>query len=148
MNSGRITNYISNRSNNDSDRMSLSRTNQRYQVDSVLDKDKSNINSREVSRERDFSKNNKENTTRGHSAQLFKDKSFKLDLSSLNESKQAAKDNMIDSYNCNNNNNSKSNLNGYASKIDNNTQKVNLNMSQYDSKNNNKRSIVDDFINI
>jgi len=53
---------------------------------------------------------------------------------------------MIDSYN--NNNNSKSNLNGYASKIDNNTQKVNLNMSQYDSKNNNKRSIVDDFINI
>lgn len=86
MNSGRITSYISNRSNNDSERMSMSKNNQKYQADSILD-NKSNFNSRDVSRERDVSMNNKENTTKGRSTQLFKDKSFKLDLSSLNESK-------------------------------------------------------------
>lgn len=87
MNSGRITSYISNRSMNDSERMSMSRNNQKFEADSILDKEKSNPNSRDVSRERDFSMNIKENTTKGRSTQIFKDKSFKLDLSSLNESK-------------------------------------------------------------
>lgn len=137
MNSGRITSYISNRSMNDSERMSMSRNNQKFEADSILDKEKSNPNSRDVSRERDFSMNIKENTTKGRSTQIFKDKSFKLDLSSLNESKQAAKDN-INEY--------KNNQNGVINNNEINTKKVNLNMSQYDSTN--KRSIVDEFINI
>jgi hypothetical protein len=58
MNSGRNANYVnsnknSNRSKEDSERMSLSRTNQRYCIDSILeskgntdkDCDKNNINS-------------------------------------------------------------------------------------------------------